>query len=109
MRSTANASKLPAPTLHEAAVYFLRLLFLVRAYWGGLLRGLLLGIAIGLLGLIPPYLGKLYFDSVYPSRDFSLLHVLVIGVAMLSIGLALMNGLRSYFTQVVATRLSSAL
>lgn len=108
MRSRANAVATPIPPLTQALGYFAKLLLLIRPYWGGLLRGILLGMLVGMFGLVPPYISKLYFDNVYPAHDVSLLHVLVLGAAAFAITSALMSGIRGYYTQVVATKLSSA-
>lgn len=71
-------------------------------------RGLVLGIIVGVFGLITPYVSKIYFDNVYPARDFSLLHALVIGVAAFSFASALVGAIRIYYSQVIASRLGSA-
>jgi ABC-type bacteriocin/lantibiotic exporter with double-glycine peptidase domain len=88
--------------------FFVRLLGIVRPYWPGMARSLGLGLAVGVLGLIPPYFSKLYFDNVYPARDFSLLHTLVIGVAVFGITSSVIGAIRGYYSSVVTTRLSSA-
>ncbi len=86
----------------------MRLLRLAHPYWGGLTKGLFLGIILGLLGLITPYASKLLFDNVYPARDLTLLNVVVIGVAVISITTTTMGALRGYYGQVVTGKLGSA-
>lgn len=102
------AAPAPIPTLREAVRYFGRLLRLVRPYWGGLTTGLLLGTLIGLVGMISPYLSKLFIDEVYPARDVSLMHVLVLGVLAVSVASSVMGALRGYHSQTVSARLASA-
>ena len=70
--------------------------------------GLVLGLIVGVFGLITPYVSKIYFDTVYPARDFSLLHALVLAVAAFALASALMGSIRTYYTQVVAAKLGSA-
>jgi ABC-type bacteriocin/lantibiotic exporter with double-glycine peptidase domain len=71
-------------------------------------RGLVLGLIVGLVGLVAPYISKLYFDNVYPSRDTSLMHALVFGVLAFAISSALMGVVRSYYAQAVAAKMSGA-
>lgn len=108
MRSHSSVPVAPPPSLRQATGHFLRLLGLVRRYWPGLIRGLLLALVVGLLGLATPLITKMYFDNVYPGRDFALLQLLVIGSAVLGISSSLMRSLESYYTQVVGSKMSSA-
>ena len=86
----------------------LRLLRLARPYWSGLARGFGLGLLVAVIGLVPPLIAKLYFDSVYPSRDFGLLRVLVFAALTIGMTSSLVATLRNYYTNVVGVRLSSA-
>src|SRR6202008_29136 len=108
MRSRMPTSTAPAISLQQAMSYFVRLLQLVRPYWGRLSRGFSLGVIVSVVGLPIPYVSKLYFDNVYPSRDFSLLHILVVAAAVLALTSALLSALRGYYTQVIGSQLSSA-
>lgn len=108
MRTAHSTRTAPTPSLRQAAGYFVRLLVLVRPYWGGIARGLLLGLVVGALGLVTPYFSKLYFDSVYPARDFSLMHALVIGVAAFTVASTTMGAVRTYYAQIVSSKLGSA-
>lgn len=81
---------------------------LIQSYWARIARGLMLGLFVGSVALVTPYLSKAYFDRVYPARDFSLLHALVFAVAAFTCASALMDALRSYYTQVVAANLGSS-
>jgi ABC-type bacteriocin/lantibiotic exporter with double-glycine peptidase domain len=94
-------------SLREALRQFGRLLGIIRPFWGQLFKGLVLGVLVGLLGLIPPYLTKLLLDEVYPTRDFALLHVLVAASVGLSIGAAAVSGLQVYFSLIVSSRLNN--
>jgi ABC-type bacteriocin/lantibiotic exporter with double-glycine peptidase domain len=80
----------------------------VRPYWSRLSRGFALSFVGATIALVPPYLSKLYFDNVYPARDTSLMHVLVLGVAVFTLASALMGALRGYYTQVVSSTVGSA-
>jgi len=106
--TTRKTAPQTIPTLREAAAYFVRLALLVRPYWGATLRGLVLGLVVGVVGLVSPYFSKLYFDNVYPSRDVSLMHVLVLLVAGFTIASALMGAIRNYFGQAVSARMNAA-
>lgn len=86
----------------------MRVMLMVRPYWGPMTRGLLLSLVSGALGLAAPLFSKLYFDSVYPARDVSLLHALVFGAAAFSLATALMSTIRGYYTQVVSAKLGGA-
>ncbi len=81
---------------------------LVRSYWSGMAQGFVLSALVGMLGLVAPYASKLYFDNVYPARDVGLLRALVAGVAAFSVASALMGAIRSYYTQVIAAKMSGA-
>jgi ABC-type bacteriocin/lantibiotic exporter with double-glycine peptidase domain len=97
----------PAP-FREALNQYRRLLVLVRPYWGSLVRSVLLGLVIGLVGMTPPYLSKLLIDEVYPSRDGVLMKVLVVGLLVLAVTVAAMEGIRGYFQTHVSARLTNA-
>ena len=81
---------------------------MVRPYWGGMTRSIALGFVVGIIGLVTPYLSKVYFDEVYPARDEGLLHALVFAVAAFAIASAIMGAIRGYYSQVVSARLSGA-
>lgn len=98
----------PTPTLREGVTQFLRLLRLIRPYWGPLSKGILLALVLGLLGMVPPYLTKLLVDEVYPSGDVTLMHVLVGGVLALTLATTLMGALRGYYGLHVNSRLGNA-
>jgi ABC-type bacteriocin/lantibiotic exporter with double-glycine peptidase domain len=108
LRSSRNTPTAPIPSLKDAVGYFVRLLVLVRPYWGSMTRGLALSLFTSVVGLVTPYFSKLYFDEVYPARDVSLMHALVIGVAAFTLASAVMGALRGYYTQVVGAKLGSA-
>jgi ABC-type bacteriocin/lantibiotic exporter with double-glycine peptidase domain len=81
---------------------------LIRAYWAPTARGLGLSVIAAILGLVPPYLSKLYFDAVYPARDVSLMHALVVGGAAFSVATTVLGAIRGYYSQVISAKLSSA-
>ncbi|HEU0015838.1 MAG TPA: peptidase domain-containing ABC transporter [Longimicrobium sp.] len=96
------------PPVREALNQYRRLLVLLRSYWGSLVRSVLLGLVIGLVGMAPPYLAKLLIDEVYPSRDGRLMEVLVVGLLAIAVTVAAMDGIRSYFQTHVSARLTNA-
>ncbi|HEX5724863.1 MAG TPA: ABC transporter ATP-binding protein, partial [Longimicrobiaceae bacterium] len=96
------------PPLREAFQQFMRLLRLVRRYWGALFQGMVLGVVLGLLALAVPYLSKLLIDEVYPSGNLSLMHLLVLGILGVSMASAIMTGIRLYFTSYTINHLANA-
>jgi ABC-type bacteriocin/lantibiotic exporter with double-glycine peptidase domain len=96
------------PPLREAFQQFMRLVRLIRAYWGPLLKGMALGLVLGLLGMATPYLSKLLIDEVYPSRNLTLMEVLVAGILVLAVAQAAMGAIRSYFTSYTTAHLANA-
>lgn len=103
---TKAASTEPASLLNGAK-YLLRLIKMVRLYWSGLVKSVLLGLVAGSIGMALPYLSKLYFDRVFPQRDQSLLLVLVLGVAALSCATATMNAIRGQYAALIGTRMGN--
>jgi ABC-type bacteriocin/lantibiotic exporter with double-glycine peptidase domain len=99
---------LELPPLREALNQYLHLLVLLRSYWGSLVRSALLGLLIAMVGMAPPYLSKLLIDEVFPSRDWMLMEVLVVGLLAIAVTVAAMDGIRSYFQTHVSARLTSA-
>ncbi|HET7464688.1 MAG TPA: peptidase domain-containing ABC transporter [Longimicrobium sp.] len=96
------------PPLRDAFNQYRRLLVLLRPYWGSLIRSILLGLVIGMVGMAPPYLSKLLIDEVYPARDVILLDVLVGGLLTLAVTAATMEAIRNYFQLHVSARLTNA-
>ncbi|HEX8244780.1 MAG TPA: peptidase domain-containing ABC transporter [Longimicrobium sp.] len=96
------------PPLREAFQQFLRLLRLIRRYWGALGKGMALGLVLGLLGMITPYLSKLLIDEVYPTRNLTLMEVLVLGILSVSVASAVMSAIRTYFTTYTTSHLANA-
>jgi ABC-type bacteriocin/lantibiotic exporter with double-glycine peptidase domain len=96
------------PPLREAFQQFLRLLRVIRPYWTPLLKGMALGLVLGVFGMVTPYLSKLLIDEVYPSRNVTLMHVLVLGIMSVSIAQAVMGAIRGYFTTYTTSHLSNA-
>lgn len=105
---SSPASRRATPDLRQAAGYFVRLVRLVRPYWGRLFQGILLAVVLGLLGLIPPWITKLLVDRVYPTGDVGLMHVLVGGLLAFTLASVLLSTLRGLFTLHVNSRLSNA-
>jgi ABC-type bacteriocin/lantibiotic exporter with double-glycine peptidase domain len=102
------AQTAPIPTYRETFRYLGRILLLIRKYWGGLGKGLLLGMLVGMTGLVTPYITKLYVDDVFPARDVGLMNVLVAGMLVFTVASSLMGAIRGYFTQTINAQLSRA-
>ena len=96
------------PPLREAFQQFLRLLRLIRSYWGSLGKGIALGLVLGMFGMVIPYLSKLLIDEVYPSRNYTLMHVLVLGILAVTVAQAVMSAIRGYFTAYTTSHLANA-
>jgi ABC-type bacteriocin/lantibiotic exporter with double-glycine peptidase domain len=96
------------PPLREAFQQFMRLIRLIRPYWGPLAKGMALGLVLGMIGMITPYLSKLLIDEVYPTRSVTLMHVLVAGVLAVAIAQAVMGAIRGYFTTFTTAHLTNA-
>jgi ABC-type bacteriocin/lantibiotic exporter with double-glycine peptidase domain len=96
------------PPVRDAVNQYKRLMVLLRPYWGSLIRSILLGLVIGLVGMAPPYLSKLLIDEVYPSKDVTLMEVLVVGLLVIAVTAAMMEAIRTYFQLHVSARLTNA-
>jgi ABC-type bacteriocin/lantibiotic exporter with double-glycine peptidase domain len=96
------------PPLREAFQQFLRLLRLIRSYWGPLIKGMVLGLVLGVFGMITPYLSKLLIDEVYPTRNVTLMQVLVAGILVVAVAQAVMGAIRAYFTSYTTSHLANA-
>ncbi|HEX5872575.1 MAG TPA: ABC transporter transmembrane domain-containing protein, partial [Longimicrobium sp.] len=86
----------------------MRLLRVIRPYWSPLAKGMILGLVLGMFGMVTPYLSKLLIDEVYPTRNVTLMHVLVGGIFAFSVAMAVMGGIRGYFTSYTTAHLSNA-
>jgi len=102
------APRADIPPLREAFQQFLRLLRLIRPYWGPLAKGMVLGLVLGIFGMLPPYLSKLLIDQAYPAHDVTLMEILVIGTLAFTVASTVMGAIRGYFTTYVTTHLSNA-
>ena len=96
------------PALREAFQQFMRLLRLIRSYWSSLGKGMALGLVLGIFGMVTPYLSKLLIDEVYPTRNVTLMHVLVGGILAVSVSQAIMGAIRGYFTTYTTAHLANA-
>jgi ABC-type bacteriocin/lantibiotic exporter with double-glycine peptidase domain len=96
------------PPLREAFQQFLRLLRLIRSYWSALIKGMVLGLVLGLFGMVTPYLSKLLIDEVYPTRNLTLMEVLVAGILVVTVASSVMSAIRSYFTSYTTSHLANA-
>ena len=97
------------PTHRAALSYFWRFVVLVRPFWGRMAGGLWIGVLVGLVAMASPYLSKALFDSAYPTRDIGLMHVVVVGMLVLSCSSSLMGAVRAFYSQSVMAQLSRTL
>ncbi len=86
----------------------MRLLRVIRPYWGSLGKGIMLGLVLGIFGMVTPYLSKLLIDEVYPSRNVTLMHVLVLGILAVAVSQSVMGAIRAYFTTYTTSHLGNA-
>jgi ABC-type bacteriocin/lantibiotic exporter with double-glycine peptidase domain len=101
------ARTVPAiPTIAEALKYLWRVVRLMRPYWRLLAKGAVMGVGVSLMGMLTPYLSKLFFDRVYPAHDVTLLQVLVIGGLVLTTTSSIMASVKTYFGTTVAAQLN---
>jgi ABC-type bacteriocin/lantibiotic exporter with double-glycine peptidase domain len=96
------------PKLKDSFQYFRRFIILVKPYWGKIIKGLSLGVIVGIIGMITPFLTKLLIDKVYPSEDVSLMNVLVAGVLGIGLASIIIGTLQSYYSLVINTHLSNS-
>src|SRR5690606_14240607 len=73
-----------------------------------LARGVLLGLAVGMIGMATPYISKLLIDRVYPTADVGFMHVLGGAIAGISVASAVLGAIRGYYTQVGSPRMNAA-
>lgn len=98
----------PTPSLADGIRYFARLTRLARPYWGQMAKGITLGSVVGLFAMLVPYASKLLIDDAYPASDFRLIHVIVIGVLVLTVSSNATGAVQRYYSQAVSGRLASA-
>ena len=96
------------PNLKESFRYFKRFLLLVKPYWAKILKGLSLGVIVGLIGMISPMLTKLLVDKVYPTENVSLMHLIVAATLGVGIGSTIISAFQSYYTTVINTHMSNS-
>ena len=96
------------PDLKRAARLFMRLVRMIRPFWGDLGQSMVLALLMSSIAMVVPYFTKLLVDKVYPEQDVTLKHVLVLGMLVLSLISTLLGGLRGYFSLYVNTRLNNA-
>ncbi|MFA8342969.1 MAG: peptidase domain-containing ABC transporter [Rhodothermaceae bacterium] len=100
--------KTQTPSLKESFQYFKRLMKLIKPYWGKLIKGMSLGLIVGLLGMISPYMTKLLIDKVYPTEDVSLMQIIVLGVLAVTIANSIIKLIQGYFNLYVNSKLSNS-
>lgn len=93
--------------LKDSFILFKRLLIFIKIYWISLIKGMLLGLLIGLIGMIIPYLTKLMVDKVYPTQNISLMYIIVIGTFVIGIATAVMSSLQSYYSFYMNSKLTN--
>ncbi|MGD8778196.1 MAG: peptidase domain-containing ABC transporter [Ignavibacteria bacterium] len=97
------------PSLREALKQFKELLLLIKPYWLLLLKTAIPVPFISSLEMISPFLTKMLIDEVYPSKDVSLMHVIVGGVFAVSVSASLLKGIREYYSLYINTKLNNVI
>lgn len=97
------------PSFGEGLVLFRRLALLIRPHWKDLASALALGGVAALIGLIAPLLTRAFVDTMYPSKDASLLNVLVAAMVGITLASSVVGSVRGFFSQVVTGRITNAL
>jgi ABC-type bacteriocin/lantibiotic exporter with double-glycine peptidase domain len=69
---------------------------------------MVLGLVLGVFGMATPYLSKLLIDEVYPTRNVTLMQVLVAGILVVAVAQAVMGAIRAYFTNYTTSHLANA-
>ncbi|HEX8674263.1 MAG TPA: ABC transporter transmembrane domain-containing protein, partial [Longimicrobium sp.] len=111
MPSGGPAPAAPAaevPELRAAMGQFKRLTLLMRPFWGRLFKGIVAGGLIGMLGMVSPWITKLLIDEAYPTRDVTLMHVLVGASLALGASSMLMSGVQNYYNLNVNVLLNNS-
>ena len=83
-----------------------QIILFIRPFWNFITKSLLVSILIMLLSIPGPYITKLMIDNVYPNKDFTLLHFVLILAAVFSISTVLIQSLSNYFNQNINIRIS---
>lgn len=96
------------PSLRDSIHYFKRLMKLIKPYWGKLFKGMSLGLIIGILGMVSPYMTKLLIDKVYPTEDVSLMQIIVLGVLTIAITNSVIRLIQGYFNLYINSKLSNS-
>lgn len=95
-------------SLHDPFKKALRMLRLIRAYWGDMCKDMSFALIIQFVGMVTPYLTKLLYDRVYPANDVSLMHLVIGALLAVSIAAAFMRASQNYFHVNLNTRLTNA-
>lgn len=98
-----------APSLQQAFQQFIKVGQLIRPYWTPLGKDLVIGLALGAVGLIPPYLTKLLYDNVYPAQDTTLLNVVIAAMLTVSFVNIVTGIVQSLYGMYINSKLSSAM
>jgi len=85
---------------------FVRLFLLVRRHWKAIAGISLLGLMASGIGLALPLLSKVLIDRVLPTRDVSLMQVIVVALFATSIAQVFLGALRGYYSVFVTTRMA---
>ena len=97
------------PELRQSLKYFKRLLFLIKPFWWRILKGFSLGVIVGIIGMLTPYLTKLLIDEVYPTENVTLMQVLVGGILTIGISTSLIRTLQGYYNLYINSILSNSI
>ena len=85
---------------------FFYIIRLLKPFWKLLGQSVVVGVMYVFLSLPGPYLIKVLIDEVYPQKDFSLLHFIMILGAGFSCFLGITSAISSYFDRYVNIKMS---
>lgn len=107
--SNDRSTNRPIPTLRESVRYLRRMVTLMRPYWGFLAKGTAMSVCIGVVGMVAPFVSKLFFDKVYPARDVSLMQILVLTTFVLTMTSSVMNAIKSFYSTTISAQLNRSM
>jgi ABC-type bacteriocin/lantibiotic exporter with double-glycine peptidase domain len=96
------------PNLKDSLKQFYRLFILIKPYWLPLIKGMLIGLIVGIMGMAIPYLTKLLIDQVYPTQNFTLLNVLIGAILVFNLASLFIGAVQEYFNLFINTKLTNS-
>ena len=76
--------------------------FLIRPYWKYIMQSFLVSVLMLALSLPGPFITKILIDDVYPQGDTTLMTIVLLISASISLGAGLTGSVSSHFGQCVS-------